>query len=81
MTTELFIGGWNDGSRMECDELPIVRIPIPTDSVCEFPEIKTENYRRETIATQSQLFHFYVSESMSIGKALSRLLMYYQPPK
>lgn len=72
----IFIGGANDGKSVEVPDLPIVRLPIP--SHMHRSGVETEDYRKERLATEKQVFEFYVSQSLSLESALLKLLARYE---
>lgn len=84
----IFIGGENDGARMEVSELMrIVRLPVVPNNLSldtfqsgQF-ELKTESYRREEIRTENgNSFAFYVIQGIGIDEALEMLLNGYLTP-
>jgi hypothetical protein len=75
----LFVGGANDGKRMDLHDLPIVRLPLPPDQQTSWRGIETEDYRKERLATKNRVFEFYVSVGLSTESAIARLLACYTP--
>lgn len=79
MSGSMFIGGANDGKRIEVPDLPRIRVPLPPDLQEPGGFFRTEDYRKEMLATRELTFTFYVAQGISIEVAVLRLLEYYSP--
>ena len=81
----VFVGGTNDGERLDdmggIQAIAVVKKQWPQvycGDLSKLPCVEQEEYRRELISGDKELFVIYVERSMHIDTALSRLITGYK---
>ena len=82
-----FVGGKNDGKRLEVQRLPIIELVEPQiQEVTVIQELlddtstfNIEAYALEVICGNRKKFYFYRSVSIGIDEAIRKLLTGYKP--